>query len=193
MQRTVWGLIALICISSSVLPRNACAQAVSGSITGAVLDSSGAGVPTAKVSATNLATGVQISSETNQIGYYNLSNLTSGTYQLDVAAKGFRPYRQTSVEVTIGGVVRLDMQLEVGGVQEQVTIHDVAPLVKDDKVNLGGTVTSYQMESLPTLGRNPTALAKLQPGITEGPNQEGLPNAGGTVSSASRRTASVRS
>ena len=112
--------------------------------TGRCTDSSNAAVPTANVTVTNLETGVQLSTETNTVGYYNLTNLTLGRYQLDVVGKGFRPYRQTSVEVTIGSVVRLDVQLEVGGVQEAVTVHDVAPLVRDDKVNLGGTVTSIK-------------------------------------------------
>ena len=177
MRRTHWGQAALIAILFSI---QAFGQAVSGSITGAVLDPSGAAVPKATVAVINPATGVRLTATTNESGYYLLSNLIAGTYEVEVNAKGFRSVRQTNVEVSIGTVVRVDIQVELGSVQEAVTVDAVAPLVRDDKVNLGGTVTAQAMESLPTLGRNPTALAKLQPGVIEGPNQQGLPSAGGT-------------
>jgi len=177
MPRNHWGQAALI---ATVFSIQAFGQAVSGSITGAVLDPSGAAVPKATVAVTNPATGVRLTAMTNESGYYRLSNLIAGTYEVEVNAKGFRSVRQTNVEVSIGTVVRLDIQVELGSVQEAVTVDAVAPLVRDDKVNLGGTVTAQAMEALPTLGRNPTALAKLQPGVIEGPNQQGLPSAGGT-------------
>src|SRR5258708_29612588 len=80
----------------------------------------------------------------------------------------------------MGRVLRIDVELQVGNLQEAVTVSDVAPLVRDDKVSLGGSISSETLHALPTLGRNPPALAQLQPGIIEGPNQQGLPRAGGT-------------
>ncbi len=180
MVRKFLGFVALFAACHCHEHRVAFGQAVSGAITGAVLDSTGAGVPGAKVTATNLATNVQFSVNANDSGYYNITNLIAGRYQVDVAASGFRPYRQGNVDVTIGTVLRIDVELQVGNLEEAVTVSDVAPLVRDDKVSLGGSISSETLHALPTLGRNPTALAKLQPGIIEGPNQQGLPSAGGT-------------
>lgn len=176
MRRCKWRSAALLILFST----NVWNQSVSGSITGAVIDPSGAGVPSAGVTVTNPATGVRLSMTTNAQGYYLASNLIAGDYQVEVTATGFKTFRQNSVPVTIGSTVRLDVQLDIGSLQDAVNVEETASLVTDDKVNLGGTISSKEMEALPTLGRNPTALAKLQPGVIEGPNQQGLPSAGGT-------------
>src|SRR5215218_9668605 len=131
MQRVHLGFVALFI---TILPTGAFSQAVSGSITGAVLDPTGAAVPGATVAVTNPATGVKLTATTNESGYYLLSNLNAGTYEIDVAAKGFRPVRQTNVDVSIGTTVRVDVQIELGSLQEAVTVDAVAPLVRDDKV-----------------------------------------------------------
>jgi len=172
-------LIAAMCIlpqASGLL----FAQAVSGSITGAVLDSSGAVVPKAKLTVTNSGTGVAVATTSNDAGYYNVPNLISGTYRVEVTATGFRRFEQPDINVNIGSVTRLDLQLEVGNLQDTVTVTATAPLLRDEKVNLGGTISTQELHSLPTFGRNPTALAKLQPGVVESPGQQGIPSAGGS-------------
>src|SRR5581483_205588 len=156
------------------------AQAVSGSITGAVLDASGAAVPNATVTITNQATGVAINTVSNEAGYYNAPNLIAGAYRVDVSASGFRRSEQKDINVNIGAVTRLDVHLEVGNIQDTVTVTGTAPLLRDEKVNLGGTLGTLELHSLPTFGRNPTALAKLQPGVVEAPGQQGIPSAGGS-------------
>src|SRR3954464_3912583 len=131
-------LIAAMCI----LPQTSgllFAQAVSGSITGAVLDSSGAVVPKAKLTVTNSGTGVAVATTSNDAGYYNVPNLISGTYRVEVTATGFRRFEQPDINVNIGSVTRLDLQLEVGNLQDTVTVTATAPLLRDEKVNLGGT------------------------------------------------------
>jgi outer membrane receptor protein involved in Fe transport len=154
-------------------------QAVSGTITGAVTDPSGSAIPGANVKATNAATGVAVSVLTTSAGYYTISNLIAGTYTVEVAAPGFKTYERSNVDVSVSSVSRLDIQMTVGSLQEQVTVNAVAPQLKDDQVNLGGTITSYIAMSLPTIGNNPTALIKLQPGVIEEPGQEGIPGANG--------------
>lgn len=153
------------------------AQAVSGSIAGSVLDASGAIISGANITVVNTATGVQYPAKTNDSGYFNVPNLISGTYRIDVGASGFRPVSQTGIQVDIGSVIRLDFKLEVGNVQERITITGEAPLLETDKVEVGGTLTSKALISLPTEGRNPTALAAVQPGVIMSAGQEGVPSA----------------
>lgn len=177
MRRVTWGLAALL---MSCALNQAWSQAVSGSITGGILDPSGAAIPSATITVINPSTGVRLTQSSNSQGYYLLSNLIAGDYQVEVTATGFKTFRQMPVSVSIGNTIRLDVHMEIGGTQDAVNVEAAASLIKDDQVNLGGTISSATMQALPTLGRNPTALAKLQPGVIEGPNQQGLPSAGGT-------------
>lgn len=173
-----YGLI-LACL---VTPGRLVAQAVSGSITGVVADQTGGLIPGAGVVVTNHATGLETRATTNQSGLYSVSNLISGTYRLVVSVAGFKTFEQETVNVRIGAVVRLDVPLEVGDVAETIAVTEHAPVLKADRVDLSGTVSEQQLHALPTLGRNPTALSKLQPGIIENPGQQGLPGAGNSGS-----------
>jgi len=152
-------------------------QAVSGSVTGEITDSSGAALRGASIDVVNLATGVHYQTKTNDAGYFNVLNLIAGTYSVDVSAPGFRPVMRSDVQVDIGAVVRLDFRLEVGSVQERINVTGEAPLLETDKVEVGGTVTTKALESLPAQGRNPTRLAVLQPGVIMGTGSQGIPSA----------------
>jgi hypothetical protein len=168
--------LGILLFSVSLVP---CArgQAVSGSITGSVIDPSGAVLPGAAISVVNEATGVEYPTKSNDAGYFNVPNLISGTYKVDVTASGFRPVSRTGIQVDIGSVVRLDFKLEVGNVQERITITGEAPLLETDKVEVGGTLNTKALVSLPTQGRNPTALAAVQAGIVMDTGQQGIPSA----------------
>lgn len=177
-------LVGLLFVVAVILlpwsPEGLLAQAVSGTITGAVLDASGAAVPNAKITVTNVGTGVAVTIASNEAGYYNVPNLIAGNYKVEVSASGFRRFEQDAVNVNIGAATRIDARLEVGNIQDTITVTGTAPLLRDEKVNLGGTITTQELHSLPTFGRNPTALAKLLPGVVEGPGQQGIPGAGGS-------------
>jgi outer membrane receptor protein involved in Fe transport len=171
--------IVLLTLAFSLLPSRAFSQAVSGSITGAVLDPSGNAIPGAAVKAVNSATGVEFAVTTNEAGHFTISNLIGGRYRLVVTVTGFKVYEQTNIDVRIDSVTRLDLKLEIGSLQESVTVTAAAAQLQTDKVNLGTTLTSGSMQALPTIGKNPTALAKLSAGVIEGPGQEGIPSSNG--------------
>jgi hypothetical protein len=157
-------------------------QSVSGSITGQVTDPSGASVSAADIKVVNTQTNVELLSKTNPAGYFNVSNLIAGTYRVDIAATGFKSVSRSDIQVDIGAVVRVDTQLIVGNVQETVMVAGEAPQVQTDKVEVGGTINSQQLESLPTEGRNPTRLAGIQAGVVMDNGNEGVPSAGGSAS-----------
>jgi hypothetical protein len=75
--------------------------AVGGNVSGTVSDRKGAVIPGAKVSATNLDTGVQQAVATNSVGVYSISNLVVGHYDVVIAAPGFRPYRRAGIVVNV--------------------------------------------------------------------------------------------
>lgn len=153
-------------------------QGVYGAITGAVTDPSGAAVPGAKVTATNLATGVQVPTTSNSAGYYTIVSLIAGKYRVDVAARGFKSFRQENVLVNIDNTVRLDVHLEVGSIAQQITVSGGPPQLQTEKVELTGTITSQQLQTIPAPHNNALGLVKLMPGVIQSPGQSGLPAAG---------------
>ncbi len=172
------GMLALIVLFAPSLR----GQLVSGSITGNVTDPSGAALPGADITATDTATGVQLSAKTNNAGYFSVSNLIAGTYNVVVSAPGFKELHRVGVVVTIGAIVRLDSKLEVGNVQQQVSVTGEGPQLQTEKAELGITIDSTQLVDLPSEGRNPTALATVQAGILMSPGNTGVPSAQGSAS-----------
>src|SRR5262245_27371823 len=98
------------------------AQAVSGTISGSVIDPSGSAVPSAKVSARNTATNVETNALTSAAGFYTILHLVPGTYAVKVEAPGFRRFSTDTVAVSVDSVARLDVALEVGEVTNQITV-----------------------------------------------------------------------
>ena len=156
-------------------------QLVSGLITGNVTDPSGATVTGANITATDTATGVQLSAKSNSSGYFNLSNLIAGTYKVVVSAPGFKELARENVVVDIGSNVRLDSKLEVGNVRANGLGHGGRGPLETNKVELGITINSTQLVDLPSEGRNPTALATVQAGIVMRANNTGVPSAEGSA------------
>jgi hypothetical protein len=169
-------LFLLIMLSLVVFTPLLRGQLVSGSITGEVTDPAGAAIVGAEVQATNGDTGVQLSAKTNSAGYFSISNLIAGTYTVVLSAPGFKVLSQSGIVVDIGSVVRLDSKLEVGNVQEKVSVNGEAAVLQTDKVELGITIDSTQLVDLPSEGRNPTALATIQAGIVMSPGNTGVPS-----------------
>src|SRR6266487_6070153 len=98
------------------------AQVLYGSLTGVVQDAAGAVVPGADVKVRNTDTSQEFSAQTNDAGGYTFSNLVSGAYELTFSANGFRPVTRQGIVVTVNTVRREDVALEVGQVNESVTV-----------------------------------------------------------------------
>ena len=111
-------LTALVCGGFAV--QIAHAQAVSGSITGLVTDTSGAVVAGAGITMTNQETRVPSQVSTTDTGYYSVPNLIPGTYSVVAEAKGFKLVRVQNVAVNLSSIVRVDCMLEVGNISETV-------------------------------------------------------------------------
>jgi len=162
-------LLALACCTM-IGSRTLRAQGTTSTITGVVADASGAVVPNASVTLTNQATGVKYPLRTNGAGVYYITALVSGTYTIEVAAKGFRTYVNRNVEVTTDLTVRVDVSLEVGAETQEITVEAGAPLVSSEEGRVSSLVTGSQVQNMPLNGRNVYELMQLIPGAVNSTN-----------------------
>lgn len=126
-------------------------SAASAQISGTVVDPQGAVVPGAKVTATNQATGVQRSVNTTSTGNYVIPNLQPGKYDVGVSAKGFAPGTTKDVVLNLGDQRDLGFKLGLAGSTESVEVTTTAPLIETTKTDVSSSVTSLDMERLPTI------------------------------------------
>jgi hypothetical protein len=144
----------------------------SGSITGTISDPTGAVIPGASVTATNVATGVKTTRQTTATGVYLLTPLPAGEYSVSASATGFQPVIQQQVIVDSVGSVGLNLTLQVGATNEAVTVTAAPPQLNTVDARLGQTMRNEMYTALPlSMGgapRNPQAFAFLLPGVQEG-------------------------
>src|SRR5262249_43453845 len=145
------------------VPALAQAQLGTGAIAGIVLDASEAAVPDAKVTVTNVATGVSRTVETSRAGQFSAPVLPPGMYQIAIERDGFATLRQSDLQVTVGSTVSLRLVMEPRGVTETV---DVAarPALDSTKTNQSTLIDRAQIDGLPINGRRADQFALLTPG-----------------------------
>ena len=136
------------------------------SIVGTVTDPSGAAVPSARITVTNLETGLARSTTTNAAGNYAAPELTIGRYTVHAEATGFKTYSRTGITLNVNDTVRADVRLDVGEAKETVTVEANAIQVQADTNEVSQTITEAQVADLATNGRNVIQLAALVPGAS---------------------------
>jgi Carboxypeptidase regulatory-like domain len=166
----ICGYLVLVLGLLVITERSACAQASSGTFTGAVTDPTGAVVPNATVTVTNEATNVTVTQKTNSEGLYTVPNLLPGFYTVAAAATGFKSLVNQHVELTTGYTQKVDFKLEVGQATQEVTVESQAPLVSTEEVGMSNLVTARQVQNLPLNGRNVFQLIQLAPGAVNTTN-----------------------
>ena len=150
----------------------AIAQTNEGVIAGNVLDSSGAAVAGAHITAKGEQTGTVYNAVSTGVGSYRFPSIQLGRYTLTTTAPGFKSTVNTGVEVRVGTTTAFDVTVSAGGATETVTVESNAPSVETESSEVGGTVTTKQIVELPlALGgvgamRSPEAFVFLVPGTT---------------------------
>ncbi len=133
-------LVLLVCGNvGSVL-----GQAVSGSLPGTITDASGAAVPNAQVTITEINTGIVRKAETNASGNYSFPTLETGVYRVSIEHSGFRTAVKEGVELLVNSSVRADPVLQPGQVNESVTITAEAPMLQTDRADTGRAIEAVQ-------------------------------------------------
>ncbi len=162
MSRISWaGLVVCLAWFAPAAYSQAFSQ-----LTGVVVDSSGAVVPGAEVTASNTGTGVERSAQTNDGGTYTIPFLPPGSYNIAVNSEGFRSVVRDDVRLEVNQVARVDFSLEVGAVTETVEVTGSVPLLESQSSSLGQVIESQAISDLPLNGRNFVQLAILGPGVT---------------------------
>jgi hypothetical protein len=154
----------------------ASAQAVYGGIFGTVTDKSGAVVPNATVTVTDISKGTSVTTTSNESGLYRVQHLIPDTYKIEAEAAGYSKSVVPSVVVYADTAPEIDVQLAVGAVSNTVEVTAGAPLLETDRAEVSTILDSRAVENLPNFNRNFTAFELLTPGtsyIGWGPNEAG--------------------
>jgi Carboxypeptidase regulatory-like domain/TonB dependent receptor-like, beta-barrel len=164
-------------LTSILFTAAAFGQSTNGTITGVVTDMSGAVVAGAKISVQNTGTGFTYTATSTGTGNYTVAQLPTGTYDLKVAANGFKVFARPRLAVSPANVLRIDVQMQLGTATDTVTVTTEAPMLKTENSAIVQNVNVEQLESLPILPvngggtsaatnglRDPYALVKTVPG-----------------------------
>jgi hypothetical protein len=158
MHRVLPTAVVLLAIAVSPV------FAQQASITGRVVDPSGAAVPGAVVGVKNIDTGIQTGVTTNAEGYYSIPLLPPGQYTIAVELSGFRSQTRSGISLDVQQSARLDFTLELGTLSESVEVR--TPIVDAQTSSLGHVIDNTRVRELPLNGRNPLELTRLTPGVT---------------------------
>jgi hypothetical protein len=153
------------------------AQSIGGSITGLVKDESGAAVPGASVSATNLGTNVAYSATSNNAGNYTITNLPVGEYIVKSELAGFKTAATKAVAVEAQQTARIDFRMSVGAIEDTVEVTAEAAVLQTESATVGEVISGTTVQALPLNGRNTGQLALLLPGALT-PSPRGFNNIG---------------
>jgi hypothetical protein len=142
------------------------AQEFRATISGRVLDPSGAAVSGAQVQALNTASNETANATSDATGVYTLPFLRPGPYRVTVRMDGFKTLQRDNVVVQVGQIVGLDLTIEVGAVTETVEVTSEAALLETQTASRAGIINTKQVTELPLNSRNPFMLGAMMSGVT---------------------------
>jgi len=153
-------LVGMFSVTSSLHAQNAF-----GSLVGTVTDSSGAVVPGAAVTLTNLGTNEKKVVQSDASGNYRFMALQPTQYKVEIEKTSYKRVVQSPITVQVDSTARLDISLQVGAASETVEVTTQAPLLQTESGTLGSQVEGKTVEQMPLNGRNVTNLIALVPGV----------------------------
>ncbi|RPJ81459.1 MAG: hypothetical protein EHM18_16905, partial [Acidobacteria bacterium] len=160
-RRIGWALF--LCLSVSL----ALGQEFRGSLVGRVTDQTKGILPGATVTVMNQETNASANTVTNDQGNYRLPFLLPGTYKVSVEMTGFRR-TETTIRMSVGTDVTLDLTLQVGEIDQTVTVTDSTPLISSSNADLGQVISNDYAQNAPVLlARNIMNRVTLTPGVTQ--------------------------
>ena len=158
---TMTCVVALVCLLAG---RAATAQDFRGAINGRVTDQSGAVLPGVTITVTHKETNVPTSTVSNETGVYTLLYLQPGTYSVAAELQGFKKVTR-DVEVRLGDRLEIDFKLEVGRMEEVITVAAETPLLDTRSGSAGQVIDEKRIALMPLSDGNPFVLARLAPGV----------------------------
>jgi len=165
-ERLTWNITVVLLFgvlwAVSLAPLGAQTTA---SIFGTVTDESGAVVIGATIQARNILTNESRSTTSNEVGHYSFPELPVGVYRVQAELEGFKTAVRDGIELSLNRNAKVDFELSVGAVTEQVSVSADAPLVETTTNEMGGLVDQRRVVDLPLNGRNTLSLVSLIPGV----------------------------
>jgi outer membrane receptor protein involved in Fe transport len=167
MKTRATGILAA-CLGLAILlflPASLHAQAVYGSIFGTVTDNTGAAIPNATITVTNVGKGISVNTVSNGEGGFTVEHLIPDDYDVKVEVQGFKSFLQKGITVSADTAMKVEAKLEVGGSSETVTVSaDSIPVLKTDRADVSTVFDTKTVSELPIGDRNFTNLQLLLPG-----------------------------
>jgi hypothetical protein len=156
--------VASVLVLAMVLAATAAAQTFTGGLRGAVRDANGV-IPGVTVQLVNEATGQAREAVSNEQGEFSFSAVPPGTYTVRASLTGFKAYENRQVRIGAQQFLTLDIGLEVGALEETITVTGQAPLIDTSNASGGSVIDSRQLESLPSAGRSAFLFAVTVPTV----------------------------
>src|SRR5579863_935293 len=163
----------VICAGLLVLCFQLLPQGSEGSISGTVTDQSGAAIPSAKVTVTDVQRNVSRAVTTDAAGAFAAPNLIPGTYTVRVEFQGFKTFDRQGLVLEVGQELRVDVSLQAGDQTETEVVTGEVAALNTTNSELGGTLTNEVINDLPLNGRNFENLLDLRPGVVKYPGNSG--------------------
>ncbi len=167
LVQRVAGTLARVtgfCMLSALLAVPAAAQDPRAAIQGRVIDSSGGAVPGVTVTITNAATGTVNTAVTNENGSYGFPFVAPGQYDVVVELSGFKRIERNAVDARIADRIELNFTLEVGGLEETVSVVGGTPLLETRTGSAGQVIDEKRIQLMPLSDGNPFTLTRLAAG-----------------------------
>jgi hypothetical protein len=159
---------AILLLAALALAFAAHAQTSRGTVTGTVLDPTGAVIGGAAVTLTGVDTGVRLSTASNDAGVYRFDAVDLGAYDLRVTHPGFQTYLSTAINVEANRVTTVDPRLEVGAAETRIEVSgESSDILTKDSPLRGGNFDPREARNLPLTALNPLSLTRTLPGTTE--------------------------
>jgi outer membrane receptor protein involved in Fe transport len=155
-------IVLAVCLLTGV---SVLAQTPSASVTGRVVDATGAVLPGVAVKITNLDTNQAYPGISNEIGDYTVPYLNPGRYTLEATREGFRAYKHSEFVLAVDQVLRLDFRMEVGATTESITVTDTPVALNTESGTRGDVTINEEITEIPLNGRDFSDLAYLTGGV----------------------------
>jgi Carboxypeptidase regulatory-like domain/TonB dependent receptor-like, beta-barrel len=164
-----WALVMLVLVLF-LSHQAALAQANTGDaqLNGSVRDQTGSVIVKASVSVRNVATNQVYKASSNSVGFYILTNVPPGSYDLTIESQGFAKYEQKGLILRVAQVATIDVSLKVAGTTQEVVVNTEAPVIEPTRTEVSQVIETQQIQALPIAGRLFTDFALLSPGVTTG-------------------------
>jgi hypothetical protein len=147
-------------------------QAINGTIEGVIRDSTGAALPGVTVTVTNPERGLSRTVVTDETGRYRAPLLPLGTYTVRAELTGFKVIERSGVSLSAGQTAQVNVTMQIGGLEETITVNADAVITDPLQIDLGRTITENEIKNLPNIARNTFNFALLQPNVTGFENEE---------------------